>query len=358
MNFGDRSTGTGINQRNWSFGDGTWFNTSGTMPQIIHTYTAKGVYTVQLTVCNAAGCNTTVGQNITANAPPGSPVAKFAKNVGTGLAPLSVQFTDQSTGTGLNKWNWSFGDGTWFNTTVAAQKSPTHIYTAAGVYTAQLTVSNAAGSNTTIPGQTITVTAPVDGPVAKITKNVSSGTTPLTVNFGDRSTGTGINQRNWSFGDGTWFNTSGTMPQIIHTYTAKGVYTVQLTVCNAAGCNTTVGQNITANAPPGSPVAKFAKNVGTGLAPLSVQFTDQSTGTGLNKWNWSFGDGTWFNTTVAAQKSPTHIYTAAGVYTAQLTVSNAAGSNTTIPGRQSQSLLQLMDLLPRSQRMSAAVQPL
>ena len=122
---------------------------------------------------------------------------QFAKNVTTGIAPLSVQFTDQSTGTGLNKWNWSFGDGTWFNTTVAAQKSPIHVYPAAGVYIVQLTVSNAAGSNTTVPGQTVTVTS-VGAPVAKIVKNVSSGVIPLSVNFGDRSTvpvstgGTGV----------------------------------------------------------------------------------------------------------------------------------------------------------------------
>ena len=146
----------------------------------------------------------------------------------------------------MNKWNWSFGDGTWFNTTVAAQKSPAHIYTAAGVYTVRLTVSNAAGSNTTIPGQTVTVTA-TGTPVAKFSKNVSTGLAPLTVRFGDQSTGNGIISRNWSFGDGTWFNTTGTMPQLTHTYIAKGVYTVQLTVCNGAGCNTTLpGTNITA----------------------------------------------------------------------------------------------------------------
>ena len=123
--------------------------------------------------------------------------------------------------------------------------------------------------------------APVGGlPVAVITKNVSSGRAPLTVNFGDRSTGIGINQRNWSFGDGTWFNTTVATPQVIHTFTLPGVYNVRLTVCNASGCNTTIpGTNITATAAPGAPVAKFAKNVTSGSAPLSVQFTDQSTGT-------------------------------------------------------------------------------
>ena len=86
-----------------------------------------------------------------------------------------MNFGDQSTGTGINQRNWSFGDGTWFNTTVAAQKSPTHVFNVAGVYTVRLTVCNASGCNTTIPGQNITVTAPPGSPVAKFAKNVSTG---------------------------------------------------------------------------------------------------------------------------------------------------------------------------------------
>ena len=55
-------------------------------------------------------------------------------------------------------WNWSFGDDTWFNTTVAAERNATYTYNAPGTFTARLTVANAGGSNTTEPGTLITVT--------------------------------------------------------------------------------------------------------------------------------------------------------------------------------------------------------
>ena len=329
VKFGDQSTGIGINQRNWSFGDGTWFNTTVAAPQVTHLFAQAGVYNVRLTVCNASGCNTTIpGTTITAT---GGPVAKFAKNATTGSAPLSVQFTDQSTGTGLNRWNWSFGDGTWFNTTFAAQKSPSHVYNAAGVYGVRLTVCNTTGCNTTDPGQTITVTGP-DGPVAKFAKNATTGSAPLSVQFTDQSTGTGLNQWNWSFGDGIWFNTTvAAQKNPTHVYNVAGVYTTHLTVCTEAECNTTIpGQTITVVLS-GGPVARISKNVSSGFAPLHVKFGDQSTGTGINQRNWSFGDGTWFNTTVAAPQV-THLFAQAGVYNVRLTVCNASGCNTTIPG--------------------------
>jgi thermitase len=85
------------------------------------------------------------------------PTAGFTVDTASGAAPLTVQFTDTSTGS-IDAWNWNFGDGTWFNTTDSTQRNPSYTYTAAGIYVAQLTVSNAAGSSTTTPGTEITVT--------------------------------------------------------------------------------------------------------------------------------------------------------------------------------------------------------
>ena len=62
-------------------------------------------------------------------------------------------------------------------------------------------------------------------PLAGFAANTTAGTTPLTVQFNDESTG-GLTSWSWSFGDG---NTS--MEQHpIHTYRTPGTYTVNLTV--------------------------------------------------------------------------------------------------------------------------------
>ncbi len=70
------------------------------------------------------------------------------------------------------------------------------------------------------------------------------------------------------------------------------------------------------------PVANFAGNPTSGYAPLSVQFTDQSTH-GPTSWLWDFGDGA----PTSALQNPAHTYADAGVYTVSLTATNANGSD-------------------------------
>jgi C1A family cysteine protease len=70
----------------------------------------------------------------------------------------------------------------------------------------------------------------------------------------------------------------------------------------------------------GLPVAKFSTNVTNGYVPLTIQFTDLSTNAIGQKWN--FGDRA-----RSIQKNPMHTYLAAGIYTVNLTVSNAVGTN-------------------------------
>ncbi len=59
-----------------------------------------------------------------------------------GVTPLTVQFSDSSTGGLPSCWNWSFGDGIWFNTSQEGTKNPLHTYTTAGRYTVNLTMQN------------------------------------------------------------------------------------------------------------------------------------------------------------------------------------------------------------------------
>ncbi len=63
-----------------------------------------------------------------------APVASFTTNVTHGIAPLSVQFNDTSTGRILS-WSWNFGNGV-----TSTLQNPTYIYTLAGKYTVVETV--------------------------------------------------------------------------------------------------------------------------------------------------------------------------------------------------------------------------
>ena len=78
--------------------------------------------------------------------------ANFSANVTSGIAPLTVQFTDRSTGSPTS-WNWSFGDGS-----LSSLQHPAHTYTTTGSYTVSLNATNAGGSNITTRIQYIAVT--------------------------------------------------------------------------------------------------------------------------------------------------------------------------------------------------------
>ncbi|MBF0117705.1 MAG: right-handed parallel beta-helix repeat-containing protein [Desulfobacterales bacterium] len=69
------------------------------------------------------------------------------------------------------------------------------------------------------------------------------------------------------------------------------------------------------------PTADFTSDPTTGVAPLTVNFTDKSTGE-IDSWSWDFGDGE-----SSTQQNPTHIYNSNGKYTVTLNISGIGGSN-------------------------------
>ncbi|MFA5379518.1 MAG: PKD domain-containing protein, partial [Dehalococcoidia bacterium] len=157
-------------------------------------------------------------------------------------------------------------------------------------------------------------------PVASFTANVTSGTAPLTVNFMDTSSNSPTSWA-WDFtNDGV---IDATTQNATYTYASAGTYTVNLTVANTAGSNTSVqvGFVTVSSAGPEAPVAAFSVDTTHGGAPLTVHFTDQSTNTPTS-WSWSFGDG---NT--STDRNPIHTYSTSGTYTVTLTATNAVGND-------------------------------
>lgn len=177
-------------------------------------------------------------------------------------------------------------------------------------------------------GNTPTPTPPPNGaPTASFTALPVGGNTPLTVTFTNTSTNSPVSYL-WDFGDGT----TSTAANPTHVYTnstpaSTTTYTVSLTATNNGGNNTVTKNSYitvtnTATLPITKPIASFTANPVKGRRPLVVKFTNQSTGGGLMKYLWTFGDGT--TSKVAA---PSHTYINAGKYTVTVKVTNQAGSN-------------------------------
>ena len=72
-----------------------------------------------------------------------------------------------------------------------------------------------------------------------------------------------------------------------------------------------------------SPVAAFSASATSGTAPLSVTFTDQSTGSPTS-WAWDFDNDGIVDSEV---QNPSYDFATVGTYTVKLTVTNAAGSD-------------------------------
>jgi PKD repeat protein len=244
-------------------------------------------------------------------------VANFSASPTSGYAPLSVQFTDQSTGT-ITSWSWDFGD----DAATSTEQNPSYTYSSAGNYTVSLTVYDADTQDTEKKVDYITVTSPPEPLVADFECIPRSGDAPLTVYFTDLSSGNPDTWL-WDFGDDVGLSS---FQNPSYTYSKPGTYDVTLIVSNAALETDMVIKYdyITVTGQTGDPpTANFSANPTSGEAPLKVQFTDSSTDNPTS-WSWDFGDGVGTSTL----QDPLYTYDTPGIYTVSLTATNDYGSDT------------------------------
>ena len=156
----------------------------------------------------------------------------------------------------------------------------------------------------------------------QITVTVSSGgaSTSIVTMYDDGAHGDGI------AGDHVYGGEIPLLPQ----GTAVSYY---LTATDAAGL--TITDPLTAPVSPFSyvvlsasavPVAAFSASPTSGGAPLTVVFTDTSTGNITNR-HWEFGDGMSLDTTATSVQ---HTYAVPNTFTVSLTASGLSGTSTTI----------------------------
>lgn len=241
--------------------------------------------------------------------PDAPPVADFSADETFGLVPMTVQFTDSSTGGGPRSCQWDFGDGTPNST----EQNPVHTYAAVGTYDVTLTVSNSAGSSTLTKEGYIVVFPDFivggDRGYYMIHSNVDGAEVYFN---GDWYEGTIEN--------GTLLVEVSTTGTPLWSYTVKKCGYFALTQQNSKypAKDETVHLYANLTAPKEPLIADFSANVTDGAAPLTVGFESHCVGI-AHTWNWSFGDGTYSDA-----QDPVHTYTTDGVYTVSLHVTNSA----------------------------------
>ncbi len=293
-------------------------NGDSTEPQFATFASASGSYGVGFSVFRTAATNLASSDStdliVTFLAETSGVVADFSADAASGAAPLTVQFTDESTGSPTS-WAWDF-DGD--NVVDSTDQSPTFTFTTPGVYTVQLTATNAVSENTVTKTDLVTA---IGAPVVDFTATPTSGPSALTVDFTDASSAAAeVAPDSWAWD----FDNDGTVDSTLQnpqfTYGTPGTYAVTLTATNVAGSTSETKTGFVEVFTP--VVAGFTPSTTSGGAPLTVSFTNTSVG--ATDYLWDFGDGS--QTVTSA--NPTHTYSLSGTFTVELTATGPGGVDT------------------------------
>jgi PKD repeat protein len=291
--FEDRSQRA--EQWSWDFGDGA----GSTLTDPVHTYAADGTRVVTLQASN--GCGTASISHVLSIWTP--PVAGFGADTLTGCAPLDVQFLDSSS-TNVQSWRWYFPGG--IPDSAHTQAPPAVRYTQPGSYDVRLVVQNPAGSDTLLRTGYIQVQPHPD---TFFTWSVLGDT--LQVQYAGN-----VDSLRWQFGDGF----SSDEAEAIHGYAQPGEYVLMLTVWSPCG-RQDLERSITIQPPPR---AGFQTGPRDGCAPLTVVFTDTSSGQILQRlWSLPGADPAF-----SADSVVVAMYATPGWYDVRLVVSDGARSDT------------------------------
>ena len=239
----------------------------------------------------------------------GQPVANFSANKLSGCSPLTVQFSDLSTGN-PNTFYWRFGNG---NTSIL--QNPFATYVNPGTYTVTLIATSSSGTDSITRLAYIKVFA---NPTANFTQNVTSGCAPLPVQFTNTSTvgSAPINSYIWDFGDGNL----STQQSPAHTYGTSGTRTVTLAVTDTNGCQHAVTKPNIITVNQTQTINFSANNTGSCSAPLTSNFTSTVTPAGAYTYLWTTSNGL-----TSTQQHPQFIFNTSGKFSVTLKVTNGTG---------------------------------
>ena len=258
---------------------------------------SAGMYT--LSVLNSAnGCSATATSSVINNTtPPTLNVTSSSTVITCGSPTLNLNATTNSTV--IPVWNTPTGNA--YNPIVAitAGNYTVSVIDPVSGCTASLTLAIA--GSTVAPTLSVTANAIIPCGSPSVTLSASAtGSNGITYNWAGPTSGSIISGGNTA----------------TPTTTAAGIYTV--TITNSYGCTSSATVAVTQS----SVNAAFTADPTTGVIPLNVNTTNQSTGGGLS-YQWDFGNGS-----TSTSVNPGTVYNTSGTYTIVLIASSGACSDT------------------------------
>ncbi|MEO1412478.1 MAG: PKD domain-containing protein [Bacteroidota bacterium] len=234
-----------------------------------------------------------------------APTAGFDYTVDDFCIPATVSFRDASS-TNVVSWEWHFPGG---EPASSSDPHPVVRYPAAGTYSVELRVSNAAGSDTLLKQALFAVDDLLP------TAGFSSVVFDRLVSFSNHSEN--ASSYLWDLGD----NNTSTEINPDHNYPVPGIYEVVLRSIN--GCDTAIArQSLLINPEQINPRPDFTVDRQAGCPGMTVQFNNQST-FNAESFFWLFLNG---DPSFSTEENPVVTYATPGQHAVSLQAINATGS--------------------------------
>lgn len=282
----------GLAQYNWDFGDGG----TDTVANPCHFYAAPGVYNVRLAVLSNFNCRDTVEYEIYV---PTSPLVSFGQSDSNGCIGLDLLFWDSTmvdTSTGIQSWDWDFGNGD-----VSSLQNPSTIYNVGGLYTATLLVTDSNGC-TGIDSTIIEVFA--------LPTIVASNDTAICIGDSVQLGASGGSTYSWL---PNYNITDTSIANPIAFPENDTLYVIEGRDINGCPNWDTVAVDV-------NQVEAFFSATSVCLNE-TTSFTDLSTSDGvITNWNWNFDEPTSGVNDSSTLQNPTHDYASQGFFNVSLSI--------------------------------------
>lgn len=323
FNGAGSSDNVAVTSYEWTFFDGSLITLTGVSPS--YTFVAAGVFTVTLTVEDAAGNSGTDTVTITV-VDTEDPVADAGADQTVGMGDAcTLSGMESSDNVGIVNYTWTFDDG---GPVVLYGGAVTYTFDEAGEYTITLTVVDEAGNSDT---DEVTITVlDTEAPVADagVDRSVYVGES-VTFSGSGSSDNVGVVNYTWTFEDGGPVVLYGPAPS--YAFETAGTFIVTLTVSDAAGNTDSDTMTVTVAEVPAEndpPVANAGTDQTVEVGELVTLNGGASTDDdSIVSYVWTFTyDG---ETQTLTGVTATFTFEIAGEYTITLTVTDSDGETDT-----------------------------
>ncbi|WP_281268021.1 PKD domain-containing protein [Methanospirillum stamsii] len=296
VQFTNNSKGD-ISRFEWDFGDGE----TSSEKDPVHVFRKPGFFSVTLRAYHNSYVSEKVSDQ-TVNVDYPELLAAITSSSFEGEIPLSISFFSSCLGL-VTSYDWDFGDGE-----NSSDPNPVHVYQNPGIYQVSLRVSD---GNSNYKAELLN---PIQVNPQKLYADFSflsiDKKKPFSFQFTNKSKGN-YDKTSWDFGDGSVSENIND----VHEYETPGKYQVTLKICDGkTGSSESVIKEVSTISIPLN--ADFTHDKSEGQTPLSISFTNNSTGF-ITSYAWDFGDGS-----TSSEKNPTHIYENPGKYSVVLIISD------------------------------------